>query len=611
MSVFVDMDVVSMEAGGPWVSGVSELVSEIQSGIRLSVGGVHFTRAPVTALLALAEAGVRNLHYVAWGGGLPLEILLAYDAVAEVEFCFSSLDVFGSAPRFRAAAETGRVSLVEKTALSLMSGLRAEAENLAWEVMQKPAGSSLGATLLDVDAGPDRAPLVRVEPISIDVMLLHAQRADDDGNVELAGARGTDLSTIFAARRVLVTVEERVRRGSLGAPKSFIIPRSHVAAVAIASHGAYPSSCLPYYKTDYRAIHQFIASDDLKAVRSALVPPPQVATPDDARQTFDTDTGVATGQGVLAADRVAGAFRETHLVRHSSEWSTPELLATLIARTVENSSICSFGSAAPLPAVAYLLAKGTHAPKSLLMSLNGGYVDIAARPMSLSLGEQMDFDSAVCHAGGDETYRWYYQSGRVTHEVVGAAQIDAHGATNNLWITRKDGSRLRLPGQGGMADVANLHRDFVIYLPRQDKRNTVNTLETVSAQRAWKSAKQRKSYGLMPGRMVVITNLCVFELDPEADELLVSKLHPGVDAADVQRFTGFEVKLASDVTRTTAPTDAELTALREEIDPLGICRLDFVPAKQRLALINEILDAEDTATETILRSSLVYGRNTH
>ena len=51
------------------------------------------------------SAASPDSRYVSWAGGLPLEILLEADAVAEIDICFSSLDIFGLPPRFRAAAE--------------------------------------------------------------------------------------------------------------------------------------------------------------------------------------------------------------------------------------------------------------------------------------------------------------------------------------------------------------------------------------------------------------------------------------------------------------------------------------------------------------------------
>lgn len=558
----------------PWTADLAGLVAEVDDGCQLSVGGFHFTRVPVAALMALLDRGVRHLRYVAWGGGLPLEMLLEFSAVAEATICFSAMDVFGMATRFRRAAEEGSLRLHETTALALMTGLRSKAENLPWDVMQKPAGSSLGQQMSEVES--DAVPMVRIPPIPVDVMLLHAQRADDHGNVELAGARGTDLCTLFAARKLLVTVEERVPAGGLGARRAFIIPRSHVHRVALSPGGAHPTSCLPYYSTDFRAIGRFNSATDRASIRRALQPPDRPKPPPNPG---------ALVPAIVRQRRAAPILG----------WSVAELLATVIARTVDNSSVCSFGSAAPLPAVAYLLAKHTHAPRATLMSFNGGYVDVAARPMSLTFAEPLDFDSAAVHAGGDETYRWYYQAGRVTHEVVGAAQVDSHMATNNLWLTKADGGRVRLPGQGGMADVANLHRNFTIYLPRHSPRNTVPAVEQVSAQRVWRDAATRVAYGLQPGSMRVLTNLCIFEPDADSGELVVTSIHPGVDRTEIEGATGFEVRYAQHCRETPAPTAAELHALRTVVDPLGIRDLDFVAARERDVLIEKILQSEDNA----------------
>ena len=99
--------------------------------------------------------------------------------------------------------------------------------------------------------------------MDIDVLLIHAQRADRDGNVEIQGARGLDLSLLGAAKTKLFTVEEIVEVGKLGdAPKSYVLPHNFVTAVACVPMGAYPTSCLPYYSTDYRRLIGFVREED-------------------------------------------------------------------------------------------------------------------------------------------------------------------------------------------------------------------------------------------------------------------------------------------------------------------------------------------------------------
>ncbi len=577
-----------------WAVDVDDLVAEVAPGARVGVSGFHFTRAPVAALLALADAGIGDLHYVAWGGGLPLELLLGRGAVARATLCFSSLDVLGPAPRFRRAVESGALALDEWTALGLISGLRAAGENLPYEVFHEPAGSSLTAGFSEPapsPSGPDGAPLRAVRPLPLDVLLLHAQRADDDGNVEVAGARGLDMSAIFAARRVLVTVEERVPRGALGAPRSFVLPRTFVGRLAVAPFGAYPTSCLPHYPADYRALRAVVDADPAGPVpESALRPPPDVQAAL-ARRAAAPATSIATG------------FRALATVDAAAPYTVDELMVAVLARTIGPGDVCSFGSASPLPTAAYFLAKHLWAPDILLMSHNGGLVDVPVRPLALAASEQLDHELAAAHSGGDETYHWYYQRGLVTHEVVGSAQVDARGATNNLWVRKGDGTRVRLPGQGGMADVANLHANFMIYLPRQSTRNTPDRVETVSARRAWADPGLRRRYGLRAGRTLVVTDLAVLEDDPATGTLRVRSLHPGVTLDDLRARTGFHVVVPPGAGTTEPPTPDELHALRTVVDPLGVRRLDLVGAADRQQLVDQLLDLEETVLDPQTRRS--------
>lgn len=551
---------------GPWVDGVDTLVAGVPDGCSICVGGFHFTRIPVAQLRALGRRGARRLHYVAWGGGLALELLLADGCVDRATLTFSSLDLFGLAPRFRRAVERGELDLDELTALALIKGLEAAGERLPYEVFQTPAGSTFADRF---PAAPDVDDVSLAHAIAPDLLLLHAQRADDHGNVELAGARGVDLASMFAAGSVLVTVEERVAVGELGSRGAFVLPRAFVGGIALAPGGAYPTSCLPHYVADYGRLQQVAEVSPDEPVADALLDPDGLP---DVRRIVATPPA-----------QVRRALRATH---HDLDapWTVDELMAVWIARLLDDTSVCSIGSASPLPTAGYLLAKRLWAPRLTLLSFNGGFVDVPIRPLSLLAAEWLDYAGAASHAGGDETYHWYYQRGLVTHEVVSAAQIDRRGATNNLRVTRADGTQVRLPGQGGMADVANLHANFVLYVPRHSPRVLVDAVELVSARRVRRE-----------GAVQVVTDLAVFEQAP-ADELLVlTHLHPGVTLDEVRSRTGFELTLAADVQETDPPTAVELSVLRGEIDPLGIRRLDFTPAAERGELIRALLAAERAA----------------
>ncbi len=557
----------------PWVDTVEELVSVVEPGARVSAGGVHYTRIPVAAMLALGQSGIGDLTYVAWGGGLALEILLEHDSVADIEICFSNADVFGLAPRFRLAAEKGDIGVTDRSALQLITGLRAAAEHLQWAPMQSPDGSVFADPTRQL---PTEPPSQTVDAIGLDVLILHAQRADDAGNVEIEGARATDVASVYAASKVLVTVEERVAVGSLSARNGIIIPRDRITAIAQAKNGAYPTSCLPDYAADVAAFGRAMAATDTPQMVAELT----------------KDPSHARGLPRVASEQISDSICSAGRDDTEPPWTAEELLVCWLARSVDNSSICSCGSSSLISAAAYFLAKRIHAPHASIMTMNGGYVDVDFRPLSLGLSEYQDYLTAALHCGGEDTYHWYYQQGRITHEAVGAAQIDAYGRTNNLWLEKPSGGRLRLPGQGGMADVANLHTTFLIYLPRHTRLNTVESVPVTSASRAWTDESNQSRHGYPRGRMVVLTDLCVMEPTGPAGRLQVSSLHPGVTMEDVVEATGFAIDHAPHVEQTLAPTREELRVLRSDVDPLGLRRLEMTPAKERGAMVDTILRRE-------------------
>jgi len=88
-----------------------------------------------------------------------------------------------------------------------------------------------------------------------DVTVIHAQKADSKGNVLLWGILGVQKEAVLAAKRAIVTVEERVQTLD-AAPNACVLPSWIVRAVCGEPHGATPSYTHGYYERDnafYRA----------------------------------------------------------------------------------------------------------------------------------------------------------------------------------------------------------------------------------------------------------------------------------------------------------------------------------------------------------------------
>ncbi len=92
-----------------------------------------------------------------------------------------------------------------------------------------------------------------VPPLKPDVTVVHAQRADAEGNTQMWGLLGCQKEAAFAAERVIVVVEDLVDEVVIRAdPNRTVIPGLIVDAVVVEPFGAHPSYVQGAYDRDNR-----------------------------------------------------------------------------------------------------------------------------------------------------------------------------------------------------------------------------------------------------------------------------------------------------------------------------------------------------------------------
>jgi glutaconate CoA-transferase, subunit A len=108
-----------------------------------------------------------------------------------------------------------------------------------------------------------------VPPLNPDVAILHAQRADAKGNTQLWGLLGMQKEIAFAAKHVIVVVEEIVDESVIRAdPNRTLIPGLIVDAVVHEPYGAHPSYVQGYYDRDNES---YLAWDKLSQDHAAVL----------------------------------------------------------------------------------------------------------------------------------------------------------------------------------------------------------------------------------------------------------------------------------------------------------------------------------------------------
>jgi glutaconate CoA-transferase, subunit A len=104
---------------------------------------------------------------------------------------------------------------------------------------------------IDSPYGDDR--LYAVPPLNPDVAIVHAQRADQQGDTQIWGLLGCQKEAAFAADRVIVVVEELVDEATIRRdPNRTVIPGLIVDAVVVEPKACHPSYAQGYYDRDNR-----------------------------------------------------------------------------------------------------------------------------------------------------------------------------------------------------------------------------------------------------------------------------------------------------------------------------------------------------------------------
>jgi glutaconate CoA-transferase subunit A len=167
----------------------------------------------------------------------------------------------GSLHRMRDALATGwpvPLHLEEHSHAGMANRYVAGASGLPFAALRAYAGTDLPLhtdTISSVVCPFTGERLAAVAALNPDVTVIHAQRTDPAGNVQLWGITGVQKEAVLAARRALVTVEEIVEELT-PKPGAVVLPAWVVDAVAVVPGGAAPSYAHGYYDRDnaaYRA----------------------------------------------------------------------------------------------------------------------------------------------------------------------------------------------------------------------------------------------------------------------------------------------------------------------------------------------------------------------
>lgn len=245
-------------------------VAAIDDGAVVYLGGAVLNRRPVALCRAVATAAKRDLDIVAFAGSIDVDLLVAAGCVRTVRSSYVGLGHHGFAPAFTAAVKAGTIIDVEYSEWTMLQGIRAAATGLPFLPTRAGGDSDIVAALgLEEVRDPyTGVSYLAVPPLPVDVAVIHAWRASDNGDVQFAWPPehlwDVDILAARAARTVIVTVEEVVGAAEIAARSELTrLFGFEVDVLVHAPGGSWPTACPPVTDTDAVAVEQYARTGSL------------------------------------------------------------------------------------------------------------------------------------------------------------------------------------------------------------------------------------------------------------------------------------------------------------------------------------------------------------
>jgi glutaconate CoA-transferase subunit A len=199
----------------------------------------------------------QDLTLVRMTPDLVYDQMIAAGVASKLVFSYLGNPGVGSLYCIRRAVEKSiprPLEIEEYTHFGMVSRYIAGASKLPFFPLRSFTGSDLpdvNPKIKFVESPYGEGKIAVVPPINPDVTIIHAQRADRQGNTQIWGLLGMQKEAVFAANKVVVVVEEIVDETVIRRdPNRTLIPGIKVDAVVHEPYGAHPSYVQGYYDRD-------------------------------------------------------------------------------------------------------------------------------------------------------------------------------------------------------------------------------------------------------------------------------------------------------------------------------------------------------------------------
>ena len=257
----------------PKLMTLEEVLDLVPEGSSIAFGGFLLHNKPSAFARALAKRKVANLTlFASPTGAYEADLLIGAGLVRTVYAGLICFEHLGLAPKFRQAAEAGAIEIIECEESLTVGGLLATIQGLPYHPVTSLRGTDIAkvSPLVKRYVSPFGEELLAAPALAPDVAVIHAQQADEFGNVRQFGARFADQIIAKASRTVIVTVDEVISHQEIAStPGQTTIPGNLVDAVVAVPFGAHPCASHLRYIFDEPHLSSYLTAAEASRVDPA------------------------------------------------------------------------------------------------------------------------------------------------------------------------------------------------------------------------------------------------------------------------------------------------------------------------------------------------------
>ena len=247
------------------VLSIEKAVELINDGDNLTISGFAHSLAPIALVREIIRQGRKNLDLTSMGECWAADLLSGAGCLSKVRLSNYMFEGFGRCMNFSRAVQQGDLEVEDYSHFGITSRLFASALGISYLPTKVMAGTDIVKKVtfdkdksLVADCPFTGEQHLLVKAIQPDVAVIHASRADEEGNTQLFGMTSIIDEQARASKTVIVSVEEIVPTNVIAEkPELTLLPSFVVDAVVEIPYGAHPAGMFRYYNYDHNHIQNY------------------------------------------------------------------------------------------------------------------------------------------------------------------------------------------------------------------------------------------------------------------------------------------------------------------------------------------------------------------